>query len=201
MKEAIDKGTALKRLHDEYFGTMIRYGRALKEYKRTITEPRAFKSVVILLVGPSGVGKSRFATQLCAYLGSTYKVPRPKGSGLYWDDYDGQAVTFLDEFDGNYMRPTDFNDLCDRYEYVVPVHGGAGHQFVSRYIVIASNYLPKYWWKKRSAVQLVQTTRRIDVLIPLLPQKPKSVIAPRMFRLNGIPHSFSPTFSVEGGLF
>jgi len=170
IKEKINDMISLKRIHDENFSTFIRYGRALKEYKRQVTKPRDFLTTVILLVGPSGVGKSRFATALCKMLGydEPYKLPKPKGSGTYWDDYDGQTVTFIDEFDGNYMRPTDFNELADRYEYVVPVHGGAGHQFVSKYLVICSNYLPKYWWKKRSANQLFQTTRRIHVLIPLL---------------------------------
>jgi len=173
VKEKVDKMISLKRIHDENFGTMIRYGRAIKEYKRQVTKPRNFPTITILLVGPSGVGKSRFATEFCKLLGTVYKVPKPKNSGLYWDDYDGETVTFLDEFDGNYMRPTDFNELADRYEYVVPVHGGAGHQFVSKYLVICSNYLPKYWWKKRSAVQLVQTTRRINAMIPLIPASSK----------------------------
>lgn len=193
LKDDLDKGVSLKRLHEEHFSVMLRYGKAVKEYRRATIPPRSTKTVVILLVGPSGVGKSRFATSLCSFLGPTYKLPQPKGSGTYWDDYDGQPVTFIDEFDGNFMRPTVFNDLCDRYEHVVPVHGSAGHQFVSRYLVICSNYLPKYWWKKRSPGQLRQTTRRIDVFIPLLtPSKP--LTAPS-FRFNGVPASFSDFFS------
>ena len=70
----------------------------------------------------------------------------------------------MDEFDGSRMKPTDFNELCDEHEYVLPVHGSAGHQMVSKYIFIGSNYLPKQWWKNRNPHQLRQTTRRIDAV-------------------------------------
>jgi len=155
----------LEELHHDHFSSFVRYGKAFREYKRISTRKRDFKSIVFLIVGPSGTGKSRFVSALANYLGSVYKLPQPKGSGTYWDDYDGQDVCFIDEFDGNFMRPTFFNDLCDRYECVVPCHGGAGHQFVSRYIFIVSNYHPRFWWKKRSLEQQKQTFRRIDVTL------------------------------------
>lgn len=180
VKEALDAGVALKRVHEDHFSTFIRFGRALKEYKRTITEPRNFKSKVILFVGPPGVGKSTVAKILAKKIGSVYRVPAPKGSGLYYDDYDGQDVMLVDEFDGHVMKPTDFNALCDEHECVLPVHGGAGHQMISPYIFIVSNYTPKTWWKKRNASQLRQTTRRIDVVFKMgmrsAPQAPGPVL-------------------------
>lgn len=186
VRDQVQSKRPISELYENNFATMIRYGKAIKEYKRTVTRPRDFKSTVILIVGPAGTGKSRFAHQLARSLGSVYKVPFPKGSGLYWDDYDGQDVVILDEFDGYYMRPTDFNGLCDRYEHTVPVHGGAGHQFVSKYILIISNYHPKFWWKKRSQHQLQQTMRRIDIFIPMLWPIDKPKVPPLGFswRLN-----------------
>lgn len=158
------RGDSLKRIHDENFGTMIRYGKALKEYKRVKTHPRDFKSKVFLFVGPPGKGKSTLMRIIGKALGSFYKAPAPKGSGAYYDDYDGEDVFMMDEFDGSRMKPTDFNELCDEHEYVLPVHGGAGHQMVSKYIFIGTNYLPSQWWKNRNPAQLRQTTRRIDVI-------------------------------------
>lgn len=201
----IRSGTSLKRIADDHFPEWVRFGKSFKDYKRICAVPRDFKSTVIVLVGPPGRGKSRFAHLLCKYLSlegrcdeltfpelgyhpefnpvvrgvqlsterdyrySVYKVP-DKHSGFWCDDYDSQTVFFMDEFDGDRMRPKAFNDLCDRYECVVPAHGGAGSQMVSPYIVICSNYAPKYWWKKRSEMQLLQTTRRIDGLIKLIPE-------------------------------
>jgi len=146
---------------------MMRLGKSIREYKRQQTRPRNFKSIVVLFVGPAGTGKSTLAKMLASYLGSVYKAPQPKNSGAYYDDYDGQDVLFLDEFDGNRMKPADFNELCDRHEVVLPVHGGAGHQMISRFIFICSNYAPRFWWKNRKPSQVKQTTRRIDYVFKM----------------------------------
>jgi len=175
VKKALEQGSSLKRVAQDFFPIYVKFQRSFKEYKRVITKPRDFKSMVILIVGPSGVGKSRFATQLCSFLGSVYKCP-DKHSGFWCDDYDGQDVFFMDEFDGDRMRPKAFNDLCDRYECVLPAHGNAGHQLIAKYIVIVSNYAPKFWWKNRKGDQLKQTTRRIDWTLKFIPRLKRVVV-------------------------
>lgn len=167
VKEKVDRGDALKRVTDEHFGTMMRIGKAIANYKRQNTRPRDFKSIVVLFCGPAGTGKSTLAKRLALYLGSLYKAPQPKNSGAYYDDYDGETVMLLDEFDGHRMKPTDFNELCDRHEVVLPTHGSAGHQMVSKYIFICSNYAPRFWWKNRKPHQLAQTLRRIDYVFKM----------------------------------
>jgi len=164
VKALLDANAPLKRVAEEHFGLFLRHERSLKSYKRTITKPRDFKTVVFLFVGPAGKGKSTLMTLLARQIGSVYRAPQAKGSGAYFDDYDGQDVFVWDEFDGASTTPTMFNTIADRFECVLPVHGGAGHQMVSKYLFIGTNYHPKYWWRKRSAAQLVQTTRRIDVV-------------------------------------
>lgn len=173
VKELIDDKRPRDDLWEEAFPAMVRYHKSFVEYARVRTRPRSFKTVVILFVGPSGTGKSRTAFTLASYLSflfgeSRYYVFPEKGSGFWCDDYDQQSVAIIDEMDGNRMTPTQFNTLADRYECVVPCHGSAGHQFNARFLIVTSNYLPKYWWKKRSPDQVIQTTRRIDVLVPFL---------------------------------
>lgn len=183
MKRKIDEGVSLSDLANEHFSAYIRLGRGLRDYKRLRTPKRDFKTTVFLLVGPSETGKSRTAHLLAKMLGSVYFVPSPKGSGLYFDDYDGQTSIILDEFDGNVMTPTAFNSLCDRYPYTLPAHGSAGHQMTSKYIFVCSNYLPKYWWRKRNKEQVKQTERRIEVVLPFLrkdpPQRKRAVVDDR----------------------
>lgn len=166
VQKDLKRGKRMRDIAEDNFPEFVRFGKAFKEYARLIAPKRDFKSLVILIVGPPKIGKSRFATLLCQMLGSHYKVP-DKHTGFWCDDYEGEDVFFMDEFDGDRMRPKAFNDLCDRYECVIPSHGSAGHQLISKYIIICSNYLPKFWWRKRSALQLEQTTRRIDVIIPM----------------------------------
>lgn len=150
---------------------MIRYGRAIKDYKRRRTPVRSFKTMVCMFIGPPGTGKSTCMKLIAERIGSVYFVPGKKGSGMYYDDYDAEDVMILDEFDGDKMRPTEFNLLADEHPHVLPVHGGAGHQFVSKYLFVGTNYHPKFWWKKRNENQVRQTTRRIDVVFKFFPSK------------------------------
>lgn len=163
----LNKGIGLKRIAEDYFPEFVRFGKAFKDYKRMISVPRDFKTRVVLLVGPPGKGKSTLAKLIASRLGTVYKATSKKGSGMYYDDYDGQDTMILDEFDGARMTPTQFNDLADEHECVLPVHGGAGHQFISKYLIICSNYVPAQWWKNRNPSQLKQTTRRIDVVFKI----------------------------------
>jgi len=175
VKKALDEGTTQKQLWQDHFPDMLRYQKAFKEYKRATTEPRNFKTTVILLIGPSGTGKSRTAYTLASYIsgGHFYVVPDKSGSGNMWcDDYAGEEVMILDEMDGCRMRPGYWNQLADRYECVLPSHGGVGHQMRAKYLIVTTNYHPKYWWKRRNADQVKQTMRRIDLIIKMIPPQP-----------------------------
>jgi len=199
----IRSGQSNKRIAEDHFPEWVRFGKSFREYKRLTTKPRDFKTITILIVGPSGLGKSNFGTRLAKYLnvegrcdelvncelpydavanpvvrGITLNDESPlpyfmpeKSTGFWADDYDSESVYFIDEFGGDRCRPTFFNGLADRYPFVVPAHGSAGHQMVAKFLVICSNYAPKFWWKNRNADQLKQTTRRIDALIKLIPQR------------------------------
>jgi hypothetical protein len=170
VKADLDAGMTMSDIAENHFAAFIRHQRAFVSYRRLKTPPRNEKTVVILFVGPSGIGKSRTAHTLAHMLspGSVFKVPQPKSSGLWFGDYDGQETMIIDEFDGSTCTPTFFNELTDRYPFTLPVIGSAGHQMTAKYILITSNYLPAYWWKKRNAGQVKQTMRRIDVVWPML---------------------------------
>ena len=164
IKAKIDDLRPILEIQEDHFASFVRHSKFFKEYKRQKTPKRNFKTKVFLFAGLPGTGKSTLMKIIASYIGSVYKATMKKGSGQYWDDYDGEDVIILDEFDGSRMRPTEFNDLADEHECVLPVHGGSGHQMVSKYLFIGSNYCPSQWWQKRSKAQQRQTTRRIDVV-------------------------------------
>lgn len=188
MKRAIDEGVSDQTLWEEHFSNMTRYHNAFKEYKRIKAPKRNWKTKVFLIIGPPGKGKSTIAKLLARYIspGSTYVVPESKQSGLYFDGYDGEECVILDEMDGTRMKPTLFNLIADEHEASVPTTGRAAVAWYPRYLFVISNYAPKYWWKKRSNAQLLQTTRRIDCtfkllnpLIPLPPPQPPVLVLNR----------------------
>lgn len=113
MKADIDAGMKEEDLWDHHYANMVRYSKSVKVYSELKIKPRTTKPTTILLVGPSGTGKSRFAYGLAQYLGLTvYVVPPTKGgSGLRFDGYNQQDVCIIDEVDGSSFTPTFFNLL------------------------------------------------------------------------------------------
>jgi len=169
VKNAIDNGASRAELYEHHFSTFLRLEKGFSNYKRFKQAVRDFKTEVFLFVGTPGTGKTRTVMNLARYLGTYYKVMAPKGSGVYFDDYDGQDVIVIDEMDGNFCTPTFMNSLCDRYPFVLPVHGAAGSQMTSKYILITSNYHPKFWWKKHNIQSFM---RRVTFTFKFLPLSP-----------------------------
>lgn len=169
IQSEIKAGAPIKRIMDDHFAEFVRYRSGLIDAKRRYGERRTRKTMTFLFIGPAGHGKTTMMEKILPKaLGlSVYKVPAKKGSGLYFDDYDGEDILVVDEMNGNVMTPEFFNGLADEHEFILPVHGSAGHQMRSQYLFVGTNYLPREWWKKRSPAQVRQTTRRIDVVFKM----------------------------------
>lgn len=121
---------------------MVMYFRGIQRYRLAAQPPRSWAMEVTTVVGPSGVGKSRYALDR----EDVYVVPEPKGSGLYWDGYDGQNTVVFDDMSGRFMTQGSLLRLLDRYPFQVGVHGGQLN-FVSRRIIFTSNKHPKEWYQ------------------------------------------------------
>lgn len=159
VRETILAGATVENLWDEHFSAMVRYSKGFMTFKRLKSSKRNWAMEVVVLYGPTGTGKSHYAHTM--YGDSLYVLPTAKGSGTYWDDYDGQETVLIDEMYGNRFSFGFLLQLCDRYEFTVPVHGGAGHQFVSRRIVMTSNSHPRDWY---NVPNYAAFERRITVL-------------------------------------
>ncbi len=153
VKRKIDDGESNLALWNDNFSVMVRAHKALAVYKRLKIQKRSTMPIVFLFVGPPGTGKSELAHILAKSFGSYFKIPSTKGSGLYFDTYDGEVSMIMDEMDGNRCTPTFLNDMLDKYPNSLPVHGSGNVENVSKYIFICSNYLPKFWWRKGHNIQ------------------------------------------------
>jgi len=170
VKKAIDDGIDHKGLWEEHFPSMVRYERSLVTYKRIKQNARTDAPIVIVLWGPTGTGKTRLARNLGSYLvGSEdgiYTAPQHKGSGRYYDDYDGHPCIIFDEFYGSSMPWSQLLTITDRYPNVLAAHGGAGRQNLAEVIIFTSNKHPMFWYTS-DKINITPFYRRSTIILKL----------------------------------
>lgn len=134
----LDEGKTEKEIVDEDFGSWVRHYRAFREYRLMQSTPRNHAVEVIVLQGPTGTGKSKFAMD--AYPDAYWKQ-----RSQWWDGYCNQETIILDEFYG--WIPFDLLlRLCDRYPLLLETKGGQV-QCVAKRVVITTNSLPGNWYR------------------------------------------------------
>lgn len=136
IKTLVDAGD-VERVREEYYGSFIRYRRALLEDFDMHVAPRREPTELHIYWGATGTGKSRKAFE--EFPGAYWK---PKGD--WWDGYAYQQDVVIDEFYG--WLPIDLMlRLCDRYPLRVPIKGGF-RQFTSKRVIVTSNKSWREWW-------------------------------------------------------
>lgn len=147
LKRKLDEGASEFEIarDDETFGCWARYPNVVKRYRMLDTACRRnWQTHTTVLWGEPGVGKSSRARDVGGE--NAFWLPKPAGSSVWWDGYEGQDVVVIDEFYG-WIKRDMMCRLCDRYPLFVEVKGGAV-QFVAKKIIITSNKHPKDWWPR-----------------------------------------------------
>jgi hypothetical protein len=150
VKRLIDDGKTDMEIANEHFGYYIQSYRGLTHYRLLLSNERDFKTVVTVIFGPTGTGKS-------AWCYKHLKDPFWKVKGQWWDGYHNQGVVVIDEFYG-WLKYDEMLRLLDRYPYKVEVKGGYV-QFNSKLLFITSNKQPSEWYNTPDISHLL---RRID---------------------------------------
>ncbi len=132
----------MKQLAEQFPTTFVRYQKGLEKYHNFFVKPRNFKTEVIVLWGPSNVGKSYLCRQASP---NAYSLPAPKDkSDVWWDGYDGLADVIINEFYG-WIRWASLLQLLDEDPTQVPYKGGM-IPFAGKRIYITSNKHPQEWY-------------------------------------------------------
>jgi len=137
LKGMILNGKTELELANHNFNAWSRHYRALERYRMLCTTARTEPTEVIVVVGPTGTGKSKYAME---FSNSYWKQ-----KSIWWDGYSGQETVVLDEFYG-WLPYDTLLRLCDRYPLLVETKGGQT-QFTSKRIIITSNTCPSKWYK------------------------------------------------------
>lgn len=140
-------------LVDESPTAVVKYARGLDRLRQHYVEKRDWKTEVLILTGPPGTGKSRWALKntTCAYW---------KPSGIWWDGYEYDEEVVIDDFEGEFPYST-FLKICDRYPTQVPTKGGF-KEFTARKLIIISNKPWTSWYRDHKHYSREAVERRID---------------------------------------
>lgn len=151
------KTLTLEEIVEENTSTFIRYSKGIKEAYNIIKfKDRTEKPKVIWIYGPTGSGKTKYATSIS----DDYYI---KDGTMWWDGYTQQKVIVVDDFDGHWP----FRDLLrftDRYKYQGQYKGGYV-KINSEYIVFTCDRHPANKLHDKEPHELSQFLRRIDEII------------------------------------
>lgn len=116
---------------------------------------------VIWIIGPSGSGKSRLATELTGE-DDVYR----KDSTKWWEGYDGHAAVIWDDIRGDTVRIDELLRICDRYGHRIECKGSS-RQLLARKIVFTSIQHPHALFPWSAAEPFAQLERRLSRVIEM----------------------------------
>lgn len=123
----------------------VRYPGALMRIRNALGLCRDSNTphTVVVVVGPSGFGKSRYVAEHYPPPDAYYKS---LGTERWWQDYAGQLTVVFDDFTGAVIKFRDLLNLLDRYPQKVELKGGSV-DYLATTTVITSNRPPHQWYQ------------------------------------------------------
>lgn len=165
LKERLEAGVPVKDLwtDPETFPVLAKYHRVPTQYRLATIPQRRFKTHVLVLYGPPGLGKSY-------YPATVYPDAYYKNNTEWWDGYEHQKVVVFDDFHGSWFPFTFLLQVLDRYPLNVQVKGGTV-PFNSRLIIITTNKPPRCWYDPE-ACPYEALERRLTTIYRFRPDGP-----------------------------
>lgn len=171
LKEATDMILAQMPMDEvamEHPTTFVKYHAGLLKLKQMVQKPPAIDRKAILIVGNTGVGKTRFVMDRFPEAYNVFDMRSP-----WFDGYDGQKVVLMDECGPGMMHFNILKQLTDRYPYRVPVKGGSAPWMAKMIFLTSNDHLFENWYPGITRVHLEALERRIKKFV--LPHERKEL--------------------------
>ncbi len=165
-KNAVQSGKRKRDLIDDHLIVFARYPK-LYDIINSKRPYREEPPIVTLLIGPTGLGKSRYVYDKYKGDDELYQTPLSNGT-MWYDTYDGHQFVLIDDFAGkaSHMHLTTLLKLLDRYPQLVPTKG-SHTWFYPTHVYVTTNILPKDWytWESRGEQYLALERRFQSTLL------------------------------------
>jgi len=157
--DLVKQGVSRKRLAEECPQQFIKYHKGIDAMRLAIQEPPPIDRKVALLVGDTGVGKTRYVMDNFPGAYNVFDLKTP-----WFDGYDGQEVALLDECGEGMMHYNVLKCITDRYPYRVPVKGGSA-AWMASIVFLTSNTIIGEWYPKVAHIHIAALERRIQTFV------------------------------------
>jgi len=157
--ESVKAGKTLKEVSEEFPTQMIKYHRGITVLRNLTLGTRNWKSMVTLLYGAPGVGKSHWCS-VSTEEKSVCWLPALKRDAVWFDGYDGQEILIVDDYRGE-IEFSMLLRLLDKFPLQVPVKGGFS-QMLAKEIWITTNMDPRSWYNYSESKPISALVRRIE---------------------------------------
>lgn len=139
-KDAFDaKKKIIDIVNDEStFTGWIKHRQGWQDYKRINAPRKDWVTEFEIHVGEGGTGKTTITADM-------YPDAYEKAPGMWWDDYDGEEIAIMDEFQGNCYPLGQLNKIADPKPLKLQIKGGFVQGLLKK-LVILSNKYPWDWY-------------------------------------------------------
>ncbi len=146
-KDEVKAGAKRRDLVDDHFGIIARYPKFYDTLTMMNRPERVEELEVTLLIGDTGLGKTRSVMERFGQSEDFWKSPLNNGT-MWYDTYDGHSVVLIDDFAGaaSHISLSSLLQLLDRYPLLVPTKGSHTWWLPSK-VFVTTNILPKHWFK------------------------------------------------------
>jgi len=153
-------GTPISEIAVSHPASYIRYNRGIVALQQAIFKPQMRTINVIVLIGPAGTGKTRYAYDHHP-IEDIFNLQENQNGSLWFDGYNRQPVLLIDDFNG-WINYKVLLNILDRYPFRCQIKGSI--VFASwTTVYITSDREPDLWF--RDYGELTQLTRRITQII------------------------------------
>ncbi len=138
VQEELDSGTSMADIAQKHFSSYVRYGKSFHGYLAETAPKRNFKTQVIVLIGPTDIGKSWWATHNTR---NGFVVWDKK----WFDGYNGRDDMIINDFTG-WICFNKLLQIMDEGPWTLQIKSGI-IQCAPRRIVLTSNFTMEQWYE------------------------------------------------------
>ena len=146
-KDEVMRGKRKRDLLDDHVGIIARYPKFYETLTMMNRPERSTELVVTLLIGETGLGKTRSIMEKYGKDEDFYVAPLNNGT-MWYDTFDGHTKVLLDDFSGaaSHISLCSLLRLLDRYPVLVPTKG-SHTWWLPNEVFVTTNIMPKDWYK------------------------------------------------------